>query len=333
MASYPKRAKLLLLLEFFKNETDEQHPKTMTEILTYLQKNGIKVERKAVYADINMLRDLEYDIVKTTDRGTAYFLAERVLESAEVEICASAICAAKFLTPKKSSELLDKLGNLFSRSQAKLFRQRFEFARTIKTKNEEIYYNIDKIVTAQNNAKKISFLYVEYLPNKKQQFRKDGRRYIASPYSLMWFEDAYYLICNIDKYDNLSHYRVDRMTKVEITEEPIRNVNEVSEFKNYIDFDNYHKSVFNMFGGESKNVRIRFHESLATAVFDRFGLGVDVSEIHDEYFTISVNVQVSPGFMSWLTLFGDKAEVLAPKSLRSDIEDMIRSLSSVYNIE
>lgn len=331
MASYPKRAKLLLLLEFFKNETDEQHPKTMTEILAYLQKNGIKVERKAVYADINMLRDLEYDIVKTTDRGTAYFLAERVLESAEVEICASAICAAKFLTPKKSSELLDKLGNLFSRSQAKLFRQRFEFARTIKTKNEEIYYNIDKIVTAQNNAKKISFLYVEYLPNKKQQFRKDGRRYIASPYSLMWFEDAYYALVNINKYNNLSHFRVDRMTKVDILDEPARNINEVSEYKNYIDFDEYHRSVFSMFGGEMHNVRIRFREELATAVYDRFGMDVEVSDIKDGWFTISARVRVSPGFLSWLTIFGNKAEILDPISLRAEMIEFVNSLYVVYN--
>ena len=146
----------------------------------------------------------------------------------------------------------------------------------------------------------------------------------------MWFEDAYYLVCNIDKYDNLSHFRVDRMAKVQVLCDDLRKISEVSEYKNYIDFDEYHRSVFSMFGGNSKNVRIRFREELATTVFDRFGLDVNVSEIRNGWFTISVSVRVSPGFRSWLTIFGDKTEVLSPDSLRHDIKSMIESLGSVY---
>jgi predicted DNA-binding transcriptional regulator YafY len=185
-------------------------------------------------------------------------------------------------------------------------------------------------VSALNSGKKISFLYFEYMPDKTLQLRKEGRRYTASPYSLMWFEDAYYLICNIDKYDNLSHFRTDRMTKVEVADETARSVNEVSEYKNYIDFDEYHRSVFSMFGGQLKTVRIRFRDELSTAVFDRFGLDINVSDIRDGWFTVSVSVRVSPGFLSWITIFGDKAEILAPKSLRQEFREMIDSLSIVY---
>ncbi len=330
MKDYPKRAKILLILKYLEKYTDEQNPKRMSDILEYLNSKGINVERKAVYSDINLLRDLGYDIVKTSDGGAAYFLGERSMEIAEAEICASAISAAKFITQKKSVELINKFGNMFSDAQSDIFRNRLELARTLKTRNEEIYYNVDKIVNAQNTGKKISFLYFEYMPDKKQRLRREGRRYFASPYSLMWFEDAYYLICNIDKYDNLSHFRVDRMAKIEVLDENLRNINEVSEYKNYIDFDEYHRSVFAMFGGELSGVRIRFKDELATTVFDRFGRDVYITEIKNGWFTISVNVRVSPGFISWLTIFGDKAEVLSPDSLRKDIKELIDSLAGIY---
>jgi predicted DNA-binding transcriptional regulator YafY len=330
MSEYPKRAKLLLLLEYFQKYTDERNPKKMNDILEYLRSKGIEAERKAIYSDINLLRDFGYDIVKTSESGAAYFLGERAMEIAEAEICASAVSAAKFITQKKSAQLINKLGGLFSAGQSKTFHERLELVRTLKTKNEEIYYNIDRVVQALGTAKKISFLYFEYMPDKTLRLRREGRRYFASPYSLMWFEDAYYLVCNIDKYDNLSHFRLDRMTKVEIADETVRSINEVSEYKNYIDFDEYHRSVFSMFGGEMRNVRIRFRDELATAVYDRFGLDVSVSNIKDGWFTVSVNVRVSPGFLSWLTIFGDKAEVLSPGDLRGDIKKLAESLTGMY---
>ncbi len=330
MGDFPKRARTLLVLKYLQENTDEYHPKQMGDIIDHLRKCGIEAERKAIYRDFELLRDIGFDVIRTTDSVPAYFLGERPLEMAEAQVCASAVSAARFMTEKKSRELIHKLGDLFGQAQSASFKSRSELARTQKTRNEEIYYNIDRIVNAQTLGKKITFLYFEYLPDKTQRLKRDGRRYSASPYSLMWFEDAYYLICNIDKYQNLSHFRVDRMTRVEVSGEDQRPIEEVSEYKNYFDYDDYHRSVFGMFGGDPHNVRIRFSSELATAVFDRFGLDVPVSDIKDGCFTVSVNVRVSPGFISWLTIFGDKAEVLAPKSLRNEIKRMIGALNRVY---
>lgn len=332
MQKYPKRAKLLLLLKYFESQTDEQSSKTMEQILNHLQNFNITAERKSIYADMALLRDMDYEIIKTFNDGeAAYYLNESLFDQAEAEIFASAVCAAKFVTQKKSSELLDKIASLFSKRQAKVFRQRVELARTQKTNNVEVYYNIDKIVTAMNGNKQISFLYFEYLPDKTQQMRKEGNRYFASPYSLIWSEDALYAVTNLEKYNNLTHFRVDRMKKVEIIDANARDIKEVSEYKNHLDYDEYQRSVFSMFGGKLHNVRIRFHESLATAVFDRFGLDVPVGEIKKGWFTISTKVRVSPGFLSWITLFGDQIEVLSPNSLRSEIKEMLLKLSCVYN--
>ena len=244
MAEYPKRARILVLLDFFRDYTDEQNPKTMGDIRAHLEQHGVAAERKAIYADINLLRDLGYDVIKTNDNGVAYFLGGRIMDVAEAEICASAVSAAKFITQKKSRELIDKLAGLFSHQQAAEFRERMALARALKTRNEEVYYNIDKITRALAAQKKISFLYVEYMPDKTLRRRRDGRRYLCSPYALMWFEDAYYMVCNIDQYNNLAHFRVDRMTMIDIEDEMQRPVDEVSAYKNYIDFDEYHRSVF-----------------------------------------------------------------------------------------
>ncbi len=330
MGVYPKRARILLLLKYFMRHTDEQNPKRLSEIIGYLKQKGIQAERKALYADINLLRDMGFDIVKTTAGKTVYFLGQRVLEMAEAQICASAIAAARFVTQKKSRELIKKLTHGLSIEQGASLTGNMELARTQKTHNEEIYYNIDKITLAQSVKKKISFLYFEYMPDKTLRLKRQGQRYFASPYTLMWFEDAYYLVCNIDKYDNLSHFRVDRMTNVNIEDSAIRSINEVSEYKNYIDFDEYHKSVFGMFGGEPQHVRIRFKDELSSAVFDRFGLDVDVTDVRDGGFTISASVRVSPGFISWLMIFGDKANVLSPQSLREQIHGWVNSLLKNY---
>lgn len=330
MSDYPKRARVLLVLDYFVKHTDEQNPRQLSDIIAYLHQNGIDAERKTLYTDIYLLRELGYDIVKTHEGKSAYFLGQRPLEMAEAQICASAVAAARFVTERKSHELIRKLADNFGTVQSASFRNRMELARTQKTHNEEVYYNVDKIVHAQLGGNKISFLYFEYMPDKSQRLKRQGQRYKASPYTLMWFEDAYYLVCNIDKYDNLSHFRVDRMTRVEIENQLLRPICEVSEYKNYIDFDDYHKSVFGMFGGKLQSVRIRFHEELATAVFDRFGLDADVSEITDGGFTVSANVRVSPGFISWLTIFGDRAVVLSPQSLREQIRIWLESLTSIY---
>lgn len=330
MNDYPKRARTLLVLKYLQEHTDEYNPKQMSDILAFLRDAGIEAERKSVYGDLNLLREVGFDVIKTTDKTTAYFLGQRPLEMAEAQVCASAISAARFMTERKSRELLRKLGDFFGAVQSQSFRSSLELARAQKTRNEEIYYNIDRIVHAQSLGRKITFLYFEYMPDKTQRLKRNGQRYCASPYTLMWFEDAYYLICNIDKYDNLSHFRVDRMTRVELSGEDRRDIGEVSEYKNYIDFDDYHRSVFGMFGGEPRSVRIRFRSELATAVFDRFGLDVSVSDIRDGHFTVSVNVRVSPGFISWLTIFGEKAEVLSPDSLREQIISFISELSRVY---
>jgi predicted DNA-binding transcriptional regulator YafY len=325
-----QKLKLLYMMRILQEKSDEAHPLTMSQIMEELFRYDIKAERKSVYDDLEALRSYGLDVEKTKGRSCGYYIANRVFELPELKLLVDAVQSSKFITRKKSDELIKKVESFASVHEAQLLQRQVYVANRVKSMNESIYYNIDKIVRAVGANQKISFLYFEYLPDKTLQLRRDGRRYEASPYSLMWFEDAYYLVCNMDKYDNLSHFRVDRMTRVEIMDEPRRPVGEVSEYKNYIDFDEYHRSVFFMFGGKPQQVRIRFCDDLATAVFDRLGLDVDVSNIKDGCFTVSASVRVSPGFLSWLTVFGDKAEVLYPESLREDMKQLIASLAGVY---
>ena len=160
--------------------------------------------------------------------------------------------------------------------------------------------------------------------------RYGGKIYEVNPYSLVWADDAYYLICNMDKYDSLAHYRVDRMTQVKITDKKRRPVTEIEGFENGLDAAKYIKGRFTMFSGEEKKVQVSFHNSLRDVVYDRFGTDVTA---HDEgdYMITTVNVLPSKGFYSWLFLLGDKAKILYPESIVEEYKKILIEISSIYN--
>jgi len=330
MAIVRKKARLLYLLDILRKKTDEDHPMSAAELIGKLAANGIAAERKTIYDDIALLGDLGYDIVHSKGKKAGYFLGERRFEFPELKMFADAVQSAKFITPKKTRELIKKIQALMSENQANALKQQLFLANRYKTQNEEIYYNIDKITRAIEKKKKVCFLYCEYTPDKKMRYRKNGALYHVSPYALSWFEDAYYLVGNMAKFDNLAHFRVDRVSKVGITGEPVRPVEEVSEFKNYLDPAEYQKELFHMIGGERLTVRIRFKNHLATTVFDKFGLSARVIETDGETFTVSVPVRASGGFLSWIMLFGKDAEILSPKRIREDILKLSEGIFGIY---
>lgn len=330
MATNRKKAKLLYLLEIFEQKTDEDCPLSINELIEELSKKGISAERKSLYDDIAVLCDIGYDIVSIRDKKVGYFLASRKFEYPEVKLFADAVLSAKFITTKKSKELLQKIESLLSNNQANKLKKQVFLANREKTQNEEIYYNIDKIAKAVEANKKISFKYFEYTAGKEKRFRKGGRSYEVSPYAMLWFEDAYYLVGNMQRFDNLVHFRVDRMANVEIKDELSRPVKEVSEFANYLDSAEYHKGLFSMFGGDQKTVRIKFSKNLSTAVFDKFGLNATVIEKDETSFTVSVMVRVSEGFLSWIMLFGKQSEILSPIEVRDSIKNLALDIQNIY---
>lgn len=324
------KLKLLYLLEILEKESDDDNKLTIREIIEKLEARGIKVERKAVSRDIKLLIDHGYDIVSYGENREGYFMASRKFTVSELRLLMDAVLSAKFISLRQSKELIDKLKTLTSNYLAKKLQNQMYIDERIKTSNNFVCENVDKINEAINNNKKIAFQYYSYTLEKQFVASRDGKEYVRSPYSLAWYDDKYYMICGHDKYEDLSHFRVDRMRHIKILEENRRNFKEVSEYKNYFDTADYVNRVFNMFAGKKETVKIKFQRELINVVIEKFGEEVQLKKLDEEHFDIRVTVKISEGFFSWVLQFGNRAEITEPLSIRNTMKQYVAEMYKLY---
>lgn len=324
------KSKLLYLLKIFKEESDEDHKLSMKDIIEKLKKYDIKAERKSISRDIKLLQDLDYDIVSYENNREGYFMDSREFEVSELRLLIDAVLSAKFISLKQSKTLVDKLKALTSKGLVKKLENQLYIDERIKTNNDHVCEVVDKINDAISQNKKISFKYHSYTLDKKYVAKREGKPYIRSPYSLAWNDDKYYLICGDDKYDDLSHFRVDHMSQVIKLEEPRRNFSEVSEYKNSFDTADYLNGVFNMFTGEKEFILIKLHKDLINLAIERFGEEVSLRNLKGDFFEIGVQVRVSDGFIAWIMQLGTKAEIVHPLNLRVKMKEIIEVMNRIY---
>ncbi len=332
MAGNPKqKIKLLCILEILKAHTDELHPLGATEICDKLKElYDIDSERKSIYDDIAVLEDFGIDIIKTRSPKFGYFIGSRDFDLPEVSLLIDAVESANFITPKKTQVLVKKLGGLMSNWQAKDINKRVFIENRNKCVNEEIFYNIDCINNAISNHKKIELTYIRRSLAENNRISENVRELTVSPYALLWENDHYYLVGNIDKYDNLIHLRLDRMKKVSLTNDKIRHFSEVSEYKAFFDIADYARKTFNMFGGELKTIELRCKFSILEQVVDRFGDKLYLRPNDDDTFTFSTKANISNGLISWLLQFGGDIEAISPIELRKSVTKRIEDIQNVY---
>lgn len=301
-----KKLKLLYIMNFLQANSDEDHPVTLEEIHQDLLAHGIEAERKSIYNDINLLRDFGMDIASQRGRDSNYRLLSRPFEVAELKLLVDAVESSRFVTAKKTRELVNKLAGLTSRHQAHALQHQLIRTGKVKASNEAVLYTIDKIHQAIENDRQISFRYQEYTIDKQIRFRRGGERYHVSPFAMTWDDENYYLIAHYERYGHLSQFRIDRMNDVQVSQQ-IR-----TRLDHTIDLGDYVRSTFGMFSGETEEMQILFDQSLIQVVVDRFGQNVSIHADGGHHFTVNLKVVVSPTFWGWLFQFGDKARVLAP---------------------
>ncbi len=323
-----QKLKLLYLQKILLEKTDEDHEITVAEIIHALSQYGIAAERKSIYDDLEALRHYGMDIIRNKTKVTGYAVASRPFELAELKLLVDAVQCSRFITRKKSGELIRKIENLTSVHQAKSLHRQVYVTERVKAMNESIYYNVDRIHLAIAENRQISFLYFEYNLNKEKVNRKSGERYRVSPNGLLWDDENYYLVAYNEKYHDFTNYRVDRMTDLEVEDESSVNLPEDVSF----DAAAYAKKVFNMFGGEETTVTLRFDEDLVNTVIDRYGKEVVLQKCGNGQFTIRVKVVVSATFFAWLAMFGDKVRILSPQKMVDRYVDTIGKILSQYEI-
>ncbi len=329
-ARWGQKLKLIYIVDILKKHTDEDHPMNAAELCDRLAEFGVSAERKAIYNDIDMLISYGYDIIKTRIPKAGYFLASREFELPEIYLLADAVRSAEFITPKKTRELLNKIDSFLSIHQARKREKTTYISSQYKCKNEAIYYNIDKINEAVEKGVKIKVTYTQRYLSDDKKIRVSEKIMLISPYATLWESDRYYLVGNNEKYDNLIHLRLDRMKKIEVTDEPVRHFKEVSEYTDIFDVADYAAKTFNMYGGEAAEIELRCKKARLEQIIDRFSEEISVYKLTDDTFSFTTNVIISDGLISWLLQFGSDIEVVKPAALRERIAEKIKELSRIY---
>lgn len=319
-----QKLKLFYLMKILLEKTDEEHTITVPEMIAELGKLGISAERKSVYDDLEYLKLFGLDVCSRKTRTHDYFIGSREFELPELKLLVDSVQSSKFITHKKSMELISKIEKLTSEANAKKLHRQVFVTNRVKTVNEKIYYNVDRIHDAIAANKQITFKYYDLDVDRKKVYRKNGDRYVESPMALTWDDENYYLITYKEKYDDYAHYRVDKMESIEISEDDRILSDE------FFDLSAYSKTTFAMFGGEETEVSIKFGNELVGVVFDRFGTDVRIIKADEEHFICTVKVAVSPHFLSWIFSFGKRAKILSPDYVVEDMYALIREAYDNY---
>ena len=304
-----QKLKIFYILDYLQRYSHEKHPIRAAELIDMLDRQkGILCERKTIYSDIAALQDYGVDIVSIPGKNGGYYIASRNFELPELKLLIDAVQSSRFLTEKKSRELIEKLCNQCSVHDARLMRRDVLVSGRVKNMNETIYYNVDAIQEAIAQNCQITFRYFDWGIDGKRHYR--DRSYEASPYGLCQDHENCYLLALSPRH-GVTSYRVDRMSDIQLTGNVRTPCPELTG-KALIEHAN---RLFQMYSGETTDVKLRFHRSLVNVVIDRFGRETMLIPDGDEHFVFTVNVAVSPMFLSWVIGFGNKAKVLHPQSV------------------
>jgi len=322
-----QKLKLLYLMKILLEKTDEDHGLTTAEIISSLANCGINAERKSIYDDIEALRLFGIDIIKNQNgRSTDYRVVNRDFEMPELKLLVDAVQSSKFITRKKSDELIKKIEGFASVHEARQLHRQVYVANRIKTMNESIYLSVDKIHTAITLNKKIEFQYFEWSPKKEKVLRHNGEIHRASPWALTWDDENYYLIAYDSKDGIIKHYRVDKMLRISVAEDE----REGKELFDNFDMALYSKKTFGMYRGKEETVCLRCKNSMANVIIDRFGTDLIIRTVDSEHFEITVKVSVSPVFLGWLVTFGNGIKIVSPQSVIDEFKKLAGAALSQY---
>ena len=322
-----QKLKMLYLVKIFEEETDDLHALTMPEIRDRLAEYGVNADRKTLYEDFDVLRGYGVDIIAEKEgRNCLYHLGSRDFELPELKLLVDAVQSSRFITDKKSKELIKKLESLVSRHEGSRLQRQVLIAGRVKTMNESIYYNVDKIHEAIGSNRQISFRYFDWNLDKEMVPRRDGRLYRLSPWSLMWDDEKYYLVAFDSEHGSIRHYRVDKMTGISMLDEPREGQEAFSRFN----IAHYTNTLFGMYAGDETKVTIEAENAMVGVLIDRFGKDIIIAPVDRDHFRTTVTVAVSSHFLGWIMSLDGDVRIVAPDSVVDLMRETIDHLADQY---
>ncbi|MCI6497838.1 MAG: WYL domain-containing protein [Lachnospiraceae bacterium] len=327
MKSSNQKLKIMYLMKILLDRTDETHSITMPEIIDALEAYGISAERNSLYNDIENLRVYGLDVIGVQeDRTYSYHIGNRQFELAELKLLVDSVQSAKFITEKKSNELIKKIESLASKYEASQLHRQVFVAGRVKTMNESIYYNVDSIHAAIAGNSRITFKYFKWNVDKNMELRHDGALYEVSPWLLSWNDGYYYLIAYDSVKGIIKHFRVDKMLDIKLN----GRKREGEKVFNSLDMAAYTGKMFGMYSGEDERVRLECDNALAGVMIDRFGKDISLIRLDDKKFAVNVEVAVSRQFLAWIIGLGEGVKIVGAQRIVDMMNDEIDRLVRQY---
>lgn len=311
------KERIIHILQLFKTQTDEEHPISTFEIIDYLNKLGAVTDRKTIKDDINTLNDCGIEIMVIEGRPNKYYYVDSTFELPELKLLVDAIGASRFITARKSADLIAKITSFTSAENAEELNRHLYTVGRIKPENENIYYVVDTVFRAIKLGRKISFQYFRYDVNRKRVPRHDGEPFIFSPYAMLYNEDKYYVLGYYSIFDKITTFRVDRMGVPKILDDAVKPAPK--------DFDpiDYTVNVFSMYDGNRETVELMCENNMMDSVMERFGDEARIIKVDSEHFKVIADVCVSQTFFAWVFQFAGHIKLVGPAPVRQKFDKML----------
>ena len=326
MAVSQVKLRTLYIMKMLLEKTDEKYTMSAADIDTALRDYGMSADRKTVYNDIETLREFGMDVLQVKGTNGGYYIGSRKFELPELKLLVDAVQASKFISRKKSEELIRKLESLASEHDARQLQRNVFIYNRPKTGNETIYYNVDQIHTAILENRQIQYQYAEWTVRKELKPKKQGAVYTVSPWSLTWDDANYYLIAYDEKADCMKQYRVDKMQRACVTERERIGKERFQDF----DLVEFSKKTFSMYGGHDEEVTLQCGNELVGVILDRFGTDVMIIPADDGQFRVRVLVAVSPQFFGWVTGIGSGIRITGPGMVQKEYREYLKEILQGY---
>ena len=320
-----QKLKLYYLARIMVEKTDDEHMITMPEIRQALEAYGVTADRKSLYDDMEALRTLGIDVIgEKVGRNFYYHVGGKQFEIAELKLLVDAIQSSKFITEKKSNELIKKLTDMASEYEADQLKRQVFVQGRVKTMNESIYYFVDDVHRAIAENRQIRFEYMKWNEEKKMVRRRE-EAYVVSPWALTWDDENYYLIAYDEEADSIKHFRVDKLKSIQVLNEKRVGKNEFKAFN----LAKYAKMSFGMFGGQPTKVKIEFDNEMAGVFIDRFGRDILIRPARKKNWSeIRVDVALSDQFFGWIFALGPGVKITGPKEVvaryKQELDEMVK---------
>ena len=329
----PKKMVIINILEILKKYSDMDHRLTQADIIEKLKKEYyMDVDRKTVKRNLMNLLELdcgiEYTEIPKKDKSgeksaiyTDWYMV-RDFDDSELRLLIDSILFSKHIPYSQCKKLIEKLKGLSNIYFDKKVKHICNLPEN-QPENKELFYTIDILDEAISQNKQVSFIYNAYGIDKKLHPRRE-EKYIVNPYQMVATNGRYYLICNYDKYDELSNYRIDRITKISMLDTPAKPL------KSGINLPKHMAEHIYMFAGDSVRAKFRAKNYIIDQVIDWYGKDATIIPENDDECTVTVNVNKN-AFFCWAMQYGEHIEVLEPTDIREKIIDTVTKLNKKYS--